>query len=128
MRRTGTVGSTFIGGPIGFSFRPLSKIASLRFFNPSRCDRPDEGWQLCTPNSYYTAKTYTASTHNRSTGEIVELEHQRVTLLVRRLIRPFLEAHVVALVPRPGVQSQTMDLMGFQLGHALRCQANLREL
>ncbi|KAJ8585881.1 hypothetical protein M405DRAFT_935742 [Rhizopogon salebrosus TDB-379] len=31
-----TDGTTFIGRPIGFSFRPLSKIASLRFFDRSR--------------------------------------------------------------------------------------------
>jgi hypothetical protein len=74
------------------------------------------GLRLCTPNSHYTAKTCTASTNNRSTGESVELEHQRVMLLPWRLIRPFLEAHVVALVPRPGVQSQTMALMGFSAG------------
>jgi hypothetical protein len=55
-------------------------------------------------------------THSRFTGEIVELEYQRVMLLVWKLICPFLEAHVVALVPRSGVQSQTMGLMGFSAG------------
>jgi len=32
------------------------------------------------------------------------------------VIRPFLEAHVVALFPRSGVHSQTMALMGFSTG------------
>jgi hypothetical protein len=36
--------------------------------------------------------------------------------LVWRLIRPFLEARVGALVPRSGDQSQTMVLMGFSAG------------
>jgi hypothetical protein len=46
-------------------------------------------------------------------GRGIELEHQRVTLLLWKVIRPFLEAHVVALVPHSGVHSQTMALMGF---------------
>jgi hypothetical protein len=38
--------TTFIGSPIGFSFRPLSKIASLCFFEPSRCDRPNKSHRM----------------------------------------------------------------------------------
>jgi hypothetical protein len=45
-----------------------------------------------------------------------ELEAQRVTFLIWKLIRPFLEARVGALVPRSGDQSQTMALMGFSAG------------
>jgi hypothetical protein len=39
-----------------------------------------------------------------------------VTLLLWTVIRPFLEAHAVALVPRSDVQSQTVALMGFSAG------------
>jgi hypothetical protein len=54
----------------------------------------------------------------------VELEHQRVTLLLWRLIRPFLEAHVVVLSLALAFSRRLWPLWGFRLERALRCQAN----
>jgi hypothetical protein len=62
------------------------------------------GKNVCTEN--------TQQFHGREN----RIGHQRVTHLLWKVICPFLEAHVVALVPRSGVHSQTMALMGFSTG------------
>ncbi|KAJ8582355.1 hypothetical protein M405DRAFT_830794 [Rhizopogon salebrosus TDB-379] len=70
----------------------------------------------CTPNSHYTARTYAPRTRSGCTGGKIELDHQRVTLLLWKVICAFWQNNMVALVPHSGVRSKTMGLMGFSTG------------